>query len=323
VDLELSEDEVALQEGLRSFLEGRFPMDVVRASVDGLDRDRWRGLADTGVFALRQPEADGGVGLGMTEGVLAFEELGRSLVPGPVLATHLAAGLVDGAGDGSTVVGLIERPAVTLLVEHLDALDELLVLDTDGVWQLSASDLAALRSTAEPVARPLDPLTPLHRVAELPQGELLAPEDVAREWAHIGATLTAAQLLGIAGRTVEIAVAYAKEREQFDKPIGSFQAVKHICADMLTRAELARGIVYAAGVTLAGRGVDDVVRLVHAAKIAAGDAAKANGKACIQVHGGMGFTYEVDAHLFLKRAIVLDTIFGSVDDHALAVADAI
>ena len=318
MDLELSEDEAALQEGLRSFLDGRFPMGVVRASVDGLDRDRWRELADTGVFALRQPEDAGGVGLGMVEGVLAFEELGRALVPGPVLATHLAAGLVDGAADGSTVVGLVERPAVATVIEHADALDVLLAIDTEGVWQLDPKAL-----DLQPIARPLDPLTPLHRVAELPQGELLAPENVAWEWAHIGATLVAAQLLGIAAKTTEVAVAYAKEREQFDKPIGSFQAVKHLCADMLTRAELARGIVYAAGVTMDGRGVDDKVRLVHAAKIAAGDAAKANGKSCIQVHGGMGFTYEVDAHLYLKRAIVLDTIFGSVDDHSEAIAEAI
>jgi alkylation response protein AidB-like acyl-CoA dehydrogenase len=315
VDLELSEDEVDLQEGLRSFLAGRFPMEVVRASVDGFDRGRWQELAETGVFGLRQPEDQGGVGLGMTEAVLAFEELGRSLVPGPVLATHLAAGLVDGATDGSVVVGLVERPAVAVLVEHLEALDVLLALDTDGIWQVDLDGL-----DAEPVARPLDPLTPLHRVPELPQGELLAPENVAWEWAHAGAVLTAGTLLGIAARSTEIAVQYAKEREQFDKPIGSFQAVKHLCADMLTRAELARGIVYAAGVTMDGRGVDDLVRLVHAAKIAAGDAAKANGKSCIQVHGGMGFTYEVDAHLYLKRAIVLDTWFGSVDDHSEAVA---
>jgi alkylation response protein AidB-like acyl-CoA dehydrogenase len=315
VDLELSEDEAALQEGLRSFLTGRFPMDVVRASAEGLDRDRWRELADTGVFGLRRPESEGGVGLGMTEAVLAFEELGRSLVPGPVLATHLAAGLVDGATDGSTVVGLVERPADALLVEHLDALDVLLALDSEGIWQVDLDGLAAT-----PVRRPLDPLTSLHQVAGLPRGELLAPENVAQEWAQVGAVLAAAQLLGIAARTTELAVAYAGEREQFDKPIGSFQAVKHLCADMLTRAELARGVVYAAGVTMAGRGVDDRVRLVHAAKIAAGDAAKANGKACIQVHGGMGFTHEVDAHLYLKRAIVLDTWFGSVDDHAEAVA---
>ena len=315
MDLELSEDESALQEGLRSFLDGRFDMATVRAQADGLDRARWTELAETGVFGLRLSEDEGGVGLGVTEAVLAFEELGRSLVPGPVLATHLAAGLVDGAADGTCVVGLVERPAGVLLIEHVDALDRLLAIDTEGIWAIDLDGLAT-----EAVARPLDPLTPLHRVVGLPRGELIAPADVAAEWALIGAALTSAALLGIAARTTELAVAYAGQREQFGKPIGSFQAVKHLCADMLTRAELARGVVYAAGVTLDGRGVDDAARLVSAAKITAGDAAKGNGKACIQVHGGMGFTAEVDAHLYLKRAIVLDTWFGSVDDHSEAVA---
>jgi alkylation response protein AidB-like acyl-CoA dehydrogenase len=315
MDLELSEDEAALQEALRSFLAGRFAMADVRAQAGGLDRGRWSELAETGVFGLRLPEADGGVGLGMTEAVLAFEELGRSLVPGPVLATHLAAGLVEGAADGSAVVGLIERPAGVLLVEHAEDLDVLLALDGEGVRRVDLDGL-----DLDPVAHPLDPLTPLHRVADLPPGELVAPATVAAEWAVAGAALTAAALLGMAARTTELAVAYAGEREQFGRPIGSFQAVKHLCADMLTRAELARGVVYAAGVTLDGRGVDDAGRLVSAAKIAAGDAAKANGKACIQVHGGMGFTAEVDAHLYLKRALVLDTHFGSVDAHSEAIA---
>lgn len=317
MDLELSEDEAALQEGLRAFLAGRFDMAAVRATATaGLDRGRWRELAETGVFGLRLAEAEGGVGLGMTEAVLAFEELGRSLVPGPVSATHLAAGLVDGAADGTTVVGLVERPATVLLVEHPEALDVLLALDDEGVWRIDLDGLAA-----EPVPRPLDPLTPLHLVAELPQGERLGGPALAATWRREGAALTAAALLGMAARTTELAVAYAGEREQFGKPIGSFQAVKHLCADMLTRAELARGVVYAAGVTLDGRGVDDVDRLVAAAKITAGDAAKGNGKACIQVHGGMGFTAEVDAHLYLKRALVLDTVFGSVDAHSEAIAD--
>jgi alkylation response protein AidB-like acyl-CoA dehydrogenase len=315
MDLELNEDEAALQEGLRSFLDGRFDMATVRAQADGLDRGSWRELADTGVFGLRLPEADGGVGLGLTEAVLVFEELGRSLVPGPVLATHLAAGLVDGAATGDTVVGLIERPADVFLLEHFEALDVLLAIDDDGIWTIDLLGLAT-----EAVARPLDPLTPLHRVVDLPLGEPLAGPEVAATWRREGATLTAAMLLGMAARCTELAVAYAGEREQFGKPIGVFQAVKHLCADMLTRAEVARGIVYAAGVTLDGRGVDDVDRLVAAAKITAGDAAKGNGKACIQVHGGMGFTWEVDAHLFLKRAIVLDTAFGSVDDHCEAVS---
>lgn len=313
MDLELSEDEAALQEAMRAFCQGRLPMDVVR---QGLDRGRWAELAETGVFALRRPEDEGGVGLGLAEAVLVFEELGRALVPGPVLASHLAAGLVDGAADGSSIVGLVERPAEVVLVEHLDHLDVLLALDDDGLWRIELDGLAA-----EPVARPLDPLTPLHLVADLPRGEPVGDPTEAARWRREGAVLAAAELLGIAAATTELAVAYAGEREQFGKPIGAFQAVKHLCADMLTRAELARGTVYAAGVTLDGRGVDDPARLVAAAKITAGEAARANAKSCIQVHGGMGFTWEVDAHLYLKRALVLDTVFGSVDDHSEAVAE--
>src|SRR4030088_3037349 len=110
MDFELNDDEVALQEGVRKLCEGRCPMERVRAAPEhaGVERDGWRELADAGVFALRIPEADGGVGLGMTEAVLVFEELGRALVPGPVLGSHLAAGLVDGASDGSRVVGMVD-----------------------------------------------------------------------------------------------------------------------------------------------------------------------------------------------------------------------
>jgi alkylation response protein AidB-like acyl-CoA dehydrogenase len=225
------------------------------------------------------------------------------------VGSFLAAGRTDG------VVGVVERPAHPLLVEHLEALDALVAIDDEGLWRL---DPAAL--DAEAVPRPIDPLTPLHLVCDLPDGDRVGgPDDVAT-WRREGALLTAALALGIAEATTDQAVAYAKEREQFDKPIGAFQAVKHLCADMLTRAEVARATVYAAGVTADGRGGDDVDRLVAAAKITAGEAARANGKACIQVHGGMGFTWEVDAHLYLKRALVLDTVFGSVDDHAEAVA---
>jgi alkylation response protein AidB-like acyl-CoA dehydrogenase len=292
-------------------------MEVVRGLADsaGVDRDRWRDLAETGVFSLRLPEEDGGVGLGMTEAVLVFEELGRALVPGPVIGSHLAAGPVRGAATGEQVVGGIERDDDPLLVEHLDALDCLVVLDEDGVWAVDASEVEG-----EPVARPLDPLTPLHLVPSLPQGDPVASPDVAAQWRREGAVLAAAVLLGIAGRTVEIGTAYAREREQFGKPIGSFQAVKHLLADMLTRAEVARAAVYAAGVTLDDPSVGDPDRAARVAKVSAGQAAVANGKSCIQVHGGMGFTWEVDAHLFLKRAWVLDTVFGDVADHAEAIA---
>ncbi len=139
----------------------------------------------------------------------------------------------------------------------------------------------------------VDPLTPLARVTDLPRTEPLALEvpRLRRE----AALLTAAQQLGSAARTVEMAVRYAREREQFGAPVGSFQAVKHLCAQMLVRAEMARSAVYAAAVT-------ESARDVTAAKLLADEAAVANARDCLQVHGGMGFTWEADVHLHLKRA---------------------
>ncbi|HEY7133797.1 MAG TPA: acyl-CoA dehydrogenase family protein [Acidimicrobiia bacterium] len=321
MDFELSDDEVALQDGVRSLCAGRFPMERVRATeaTGGLDRDGWRDLADAGVFALRLPEADGGVGLGMAAAVLVFEELGRALVPGPLIGTHLAAGLVDGAADGSRVAGVVDERRTPLLIENRDTLDVLLVVGERGIRAVDPSSVEA-----SPVDRPLDPLTPLHRVkGTLPDGDAVAGVDVVMRWRTEGAALAAALLLGIAEATTDVAVAYAKERQQFDRPIGSFQAVKHLCADMLVRAEVARAAVYAAGVTLDDPTVGDPERAVHAAKVTAGDAAVRNGKAAIQVHGGMGFTWEVDAHLYLKRAWWLDTVLGSVEEHSEALAAAL
>ena len=320
MDFDLDEDERALQEGIAAFCDGRFAMDDVRGleASGGVDRDRWRELGETGVFGLRMVEADGGVGLGFVETALVFEVLGRALVPGPMIATHLAAthlgDVIEGAADGSTVVGVIERPAPAVLVEHFDALDVLLAVDDDGVHRLDPATV-----TATPVAA-VDPLSPLHLVDDLPAGDLLGGPDLAATWRRDGAVLAAAFLLGIADGETTLAAEYATERHQFNRPIGTFQAVKHLCADMATRTELARAAVYAAAVTLDGRGVDDPDRLVAAAKITAGDAAVVNGRNCIQVHGGMGFTAEVDAHLFFKRARVAETWFGSTDDHCEAVA---
>jgi alkylation response protein AidB-like acyl-CoA dehydrogenase len=314
VDFELTPDQEALQEGVRKLLQGRAGRAQVRAAAElagAVDRGLWADLAEAGVFSLRLPEADDGAGLGLAEAVLVFEELGRALVPGPLIGSHLAA--------SSAVVGVLERPGKGgpggAVVEHLAALDALMVLDGEGVWRVEPG---AIEGAAVP--RPLDPLTPLHAVSSLPlpSGEPVGGPDMAARWRVEGAVLAAALLLGNAVATLELAVAYAKERHQFDRPIGSFQAVKHILADMLVRSEVARAAVYAAGVTVDDPAVGDPARAAAVAKLQAGRAAIANGKACIQVFGGMGFTWEVDAHLYLKRAWVLDTVFGSADSHALS-----
>ncbi|MFF1721891.1 acyl-CoA dehydrogenase family protein [Streptomyces sviceus] len=233
----------------------------------GLDRGLWRELGAAGFFSLRVPEADGGVGLGLPEAVLAFEEAGRALLTGPLVATHLAAGVVDGAAEGEVVVADVDPGG---LVEWLEEAD---------VVRGDATGAVALRS--------VDPLTPLHR----------APGAHARAADPVAVLLTAAEQLGTATRVCELAVQHARAREQFGQPIGAFQAVKHLCAQMLVRAETARAAVYAAAVT-----ADPVD--IAAARLLADEAAERGARDCVQVHGGMGFTWECEVQLHLKRAWV-------------------
>ena len=301
MDFELTDDQVALQEGVRKLCEGRRD-----------EPELWVQLGDMGVFSLRLPEDAGGAGLGMAEAVLVFEELGRAAVPGPLVGTHLAAGVLPDV----RAAGVVERTRAPLVVEHLGDVERLVVIDDDGLWSVDPASV-----DAEPVQNPLDPLTPVSRITgSLPQGDRVGDAaDVAR-WRLEGAALVAGLELGLAGAATDLAVAYAKERQQFDRPIGSFQAVKHLCAEMLVRTEMARAAVYAAGVTLDDPEVGDPRRAVAAARVMSSDAAVANGKDAVQVHGGMGFTWEVDVHLYLKRAWVLATQFGTPDQHAETMA---
>ncbi|OCC07840.1 acyl-CoA dehydrogenase family protein [Streptomyces sp. PTY087I2] len=332
MDFQLSDDQRALRSGMRDLLGAVFDRDRLRAAVErdgALDRSLWRELGAAGFFALRLPEEAGGVGLGLPEAVLLFEEAGRALLPGPLVATHLAAGLVKGAAEGEAVVTAVDAG---LPVAHLAEADAVLV----GAEPLTGEALRDFVAAARPV-RSMDPLTPLHRaraatgatVADATEAGTgadtgasgrvsasegsraasertradteRAPAATERTPAHAGrfrfeaALLTAAEQLGSAARTTEAAVQHAGDREQFGSPIGSFQAVKHLCADMLARTEPARAAVYAAAVT------GDPVEIA-AAKLLADEAAVRNARDCLQIHGGMGFTWEADVHLHLKRA---------------------
>ncbi|MEU4920829.1 acyl-CoA dehydrogenase family protein [Streptomyces parvus] len=336
MDFQLSDDQRALRSGMRDLLGAVFDRDRLRAAVerDGvLDRSLWRGLGAAGFFALRLPEEAGGVGLGLPEAVLLFEEAGRALLPGPLVATHLAAGLVKGAAEGEAVVTAV---AGGLPVAHLAEADAVLLVGAEppageatGAEALTGEALRAFVAAARPV-RSMDPLTPLHRAPtgrvsategfrvasertradaeraparteRTPAHAERAPARTERTPAHAGrfrfeaALLTAAEQLGSAARTTEAAVQHAGSREQFGSPVGAFQAVKHLCADMLARTEPARAAVYAAAVT------GDPVEIA-AAKLLADEAAVRNARDCLQIHGGMGFTWEADVHLHLKRA---------------------
>ncbi|MFD5690000.1 acyl-CoA dehydrogenase family protein [Streptomyces rubiginosohelvolus] len=325
MDFQLSDDQRALRSGMRDLLGAVFDRDRLRAAVErdgALDRSLWRELGAAGFFALRLPEEAGGVGLGLPEAVLLFEEAGRALLPGPLVATHLAAGLVKGAAEGEAVVTAV---AADLPVAHLAEADAVLMVGLPGeAWGagvlpgegagaevLSGEALRAFVAAARPV-RSMDPLTPLHRASADAKPAPAAsertradaervPAATERAPAHAGrlrfeaVLLTAAEQLGSAARTTEAAVQHAGDREQFGSPIGSFQAVKHLCADMLARTEPARAAVYAAAVT------GDPAEIA-AAKLLADEAAVRNARDCLQIHGGMGFTWEADVHLHLKRA---------------------
>ncbi|WP_105972969.1 acyl-CoA dehydrogenase family protein [Streptomyces geranii] len=279
---QLTEDQRALRTGVRELLTARFGRERLRAAMadaPALDRDLWRELGDAGFFALRLPEAAGGVGLGLPEAVLAFEEAGRVLLPGPLIATQLAAGTVPGAATGETVVTDV---------------------DTGGTVEwLAAADVVRGDAEGAVSVRSVDPLTPLHRVPVQDSG---AAVDVP-----LKSLLTAAEQLGTGARVVELAVEHARTREQFGRPIGAFQAVQQLCAGMLVRVEVARAVVYAAAVT--GDPAD-----IAAARLLADEAAVHGARDCLQVHGGMGFTWESDVHLYLKRAWVRARRPGSVTE---------
>jgi hypothetical protein len=221
-------------------------------------------------------------------------------------------GLIETARDGSA------GTVAPLVIEYLDDLDVLLVLSDEGVASVDPGTV-----DATPLSRPMDPLTPVWSAPRLPRGTPVAGSDIAAWWRRDGAVLTAALQVGSAAWTTELAVEYAKERRQFGRPIGGFQAVKHLCADMAVRAELARCAVHAAAVTVDQPEVGDAEMVSAGAKLLADEAAVTNGRSCIQVHGGMGFTWEIPAHLAYKRARVLALQFGTDDDLAETLAQSL
>jgi alkylation response protein AidB-like acyl-CoA dehydrogenase len=296
-----SDEQLELQRGVRDVLTSAFPIDKLPGGYDQLV---WDTLVETGVFALRTD-----LGLGMAEAALVFEELGRACVPGPLVGTFLAAGHADG------LVTVLETDRTPLIAASLDISSSVLLLGAHDAALVPVADIGGWA----PV-EPLDPLTSLGELAARPSaGASSSGLDCAQLW-HEGAVLTAALQVGLATRLTELAVSYAKTREQFGRPIGSFQAVKHLCADMLVRTELARAALHNAAVTLDGRGLDDPGRAVAGAKLLADEAATANGRSCVQVHGGMGFTWEIPVHYFLKRAWLHATEFGTAEEHAQDVA---
>ena len=295
-----------LQDTMRRFCADRYALDRI-GDRDGrpVDRAAWQELAALGVLGVLAP----GSGLDPVDAAVVFEQLGSHLVPGPTLWSALAAPLVDGVATGDRLVAGTEATDGSPIVGHAAEADALLVLRPDGVALVDRDDVHP-----EELA-PLDPLTPVARLAELPPGRPVGGPDDAARTRRFGTVLSAALLVGLADRALDVARAYALEREQFGVPIGSFQAVKHLLADMYVRTALARAATYAAA--------DDEDDPGSGAKLLAGEAARENAATAIQVLGGMGFTWDMLPHYLLKRAWVLEQGFGTADEHALALGAAL
>jgi alkylation response protein AidB-like acyl-CoA dehydrogenase len=343
MELELSDEQRALREAARAFLEREAPVSYARAMMDdprGWRDDVWRKMAGLGWMGLPFPEDAGGVGMGFSALAILLSEMGRVVLPGPYFSTVVLAGhAVLEAGSGEqrkellpaiasgeitwaaslSDTGVEARPDGEAFVLNgeakyvfdgatadrmvVEAGSELFVPDDGG---LSATPVELMDSTRKVAHVRFDGA----RAERLGDGDHGALERVL-DRAYVG---LAAEMLGGAERVVELSVEYAKQRVQFDRPIGSFQAVKHRAADMLLDVESLRNAVSYAAWAIE-RDHPDASIAASMAKAYASDAYRRVASSGIQVHGGSGFTWEHDMHLYFKRAKASEVAFGSADLH--------
>ena len=329
MDLNLDAEQVAVRDAIRGVLAERLPSTRVRAIMaeePPFDAAVWQAAGELGWFGLAVPEAQGGAGYGLPEAMLLFTELGRAVAPGPWLGTVLAAlsvhGLAEHPGilagecrvavvdDPAGVLGLGARASGTVTgVADVGAASHLLLLGASHV-RFVARDTRGITVTSTPC---MDPTRRLSAVA-FDGVDVNVVSSQAEGLRQIATVLAAAEAVGVAERGLEMSVEYGKVRHQFGKPIGSFQAIKHRCADMAVRAEVARSAVTYAAIAVRD-GEPDADFQVHVAKTLATGAALTNTTDNVQNHGGMGYTWESDAHLYLKRARILEHTFGSRTAH--------
>ncbi len=332
MDFTFSEDQLLFQESVKDFLVKEVTPERIRAGWEtdnGRDSSLWQQLAELGLTGLTVPEAHGGLGMNELDFVLLAQECGYVALPEPLVHTAMVAvpmlGQIGGeladhwlpkiaAGEAKVIVGLEQN----LLVEDAHVADLLLL-------QRGASIVAA---TPEQVElrhnESVDPSRKLYAVelsdsaaavAEGEQAQALVTGAMDR-----GALGCAAQALGLAQRMVDISVQYTSERQQFGQAIGAFQAVKHHMANVAVSLEYARAPVHRAAYSVAA-GEPIASHAVSHAKLVACDAANLAAKNCIQVHGAMGYTWEVDLHIFMKKAWALANTWGDAGYHKTRIGE--
>lgn len=321
-----TDDQNAINEAARGMLvETCTPAQLRLMLKEGrtIDEARWQTICEMGLLGMLVPESRGGMGLAMADFIAIAEAAGYCALPEPLIelagiTLPLLAGLEDrdgllDAGLGGNLIAL--GHPVNRLVADADHATALLLGDGDTVHLLERVDVELEHRES------FDPFRRLFAVKWTPTPATL----VSRGWgdtAERGAVLAAAQLIGLAQRSIDISVAYAKDRMQFGKPIGSYQAVKHLLANAQVKVEFARPVVHAAAAELPLGTPASRARAAHA-KIAAGAAADLASRTAVQVHGAMGMTWEVDVHFFLKRIAALRNAWGNEAAHTATVIERI
>lgn len=341
MDFTFSDDQIVFRDSVSRFLMTEADPEMLRDiwETDVGRSPELRGkIAAQGLTGLSVPEAEGGLGLGDIEWALMTQELGYFAIPDSLVDTAcVAAGLLKGLPEGHTlraswlprIVDGSCRIAVAHPVNPLVAdahLADLLLLPhaTPQGLELHAVPVAAVTVTPQ---RSIDASRRLAAVEWTPGSGTLAAEAALgqRLWDQAlerGALCVAGQLIGLAQRMLDLSVDYAAQRKQFGKPIGAFQAVKHHLADVVTKIEFAKPVLYRAVYALA-QGEPGTAALVSHAKLACGDAALTAARKGIQVHGAMGYTWEVDLQMFMKRAWALDAAWGDRIFHQARLADSL
>ena len=304
MDFAFTDEQLELKRQARAWLSERYPLD---REWDAPQDDRWAELAELGWLGVSVSEDEGGVGLGFLEEAILLEELGYALYPGPYLATvGFALGTLGPEDRAAVAAGTAKWSAeVKGLTPWLGSVDK--VVDMDGNAQPAQGE--------ELVS--VDPSRPLGRLERSNGTPLPGPRDIPRARAAM-----AAEAVGIAQRVLELGVEHASTRVQFGRPIGVYQAVSHQLANTYADVELARSLAYWAAWCVAE---DDEQAPVAAAaaKAFAAEAAVAACERSIQVHGGIGFTWEHPLHRFYKRALWLEGLGSRPAELRLEVADAV
>jgi len=345
---ELSEDQALLRSSTRDFLTSEFPLEksrtVMEHAPEGYDPAEWRRLAEMGYLGLTLPATAGGQGLGLIELAIVLEEMGRVCAPGPYLDAMIAAALLADAGGQDALLAdvaggkrlvTIARHDSPFSGNHVQAtrFEGGRVRGTKFFVPFAAQADALVVTTSAGIVLVQKPfaVTPLQtfdlaqrfgEVALDDLGTLIGGADLLGRNDRLAAVAAGAMLLGIMSRCLELTLEYTQTRQAFKRPIGGFQALQHRMADMLLKTESTRSAVYRAAWCYDTNDADTALACATA-KAYAGEAARLVCGEAIQMHGGIGFTWELDLHFYFKRAKTLEQHYGSTEtqlEHALAAA---